>query len=1062
MPAAINYKYADTNSVSVTTGSGADTVNVRATGVTTNLSTSGGLDVVNVGNAGSVQGILGALNVQNPPSHDTINVNDSADATARTVTLSTFTSGGSPWGSITGLAPAAINYKYADTNSVSVTTGSGADTVNVRATGVTTNLSTSGGLDVVNVGNAGSVQGILGALNVQNPPSHDTINVNDSADATARTVTLSTFTSGGSPWGSITGLAPAAINYKYADTNSVSVTTGSGADTVNVRATGVTTNLSTSGGLDVVNVGNAGSVQGILGALNVQNPPSHDTINVNDSADATARTVTLSTFTSGGSPWGSITGLSPAAINYKYADTNSVSVTTGSGADTVNVRATGVTTNLSTSGGLDVVNVGNAGSVQGILGALNVQNPPSHDTINVNDSADATARTVTLSTFTSGGSPWGSITGLAPAAINYKYADTNSVSVTTGSGADTVNVRATGVTTNLSTSGGLDVVNVGNAGSVQGILGALNVQNPPSHDTINVNDSADATARTVTLSTFTSGGSPWGSITGLVPAAINYKYADTNSVSVTTGSGADTVNVRATGVTTNLSTSGGLDVVNVGNAGSVQGILGALNVQNPPSHDTINVNDSADATARTVTLSTFTSGGSPWGSITGLAPAAINYKYADTNSVSVTTGSGADTVNVRATGVTTNLSTSGGLDVVNVGNAGSVQGILGALNVQNPPSHDTINVNDSADATARTVTLSTFTSGGSPWGSITGLAPAAINYKYADTNSVSVTTGSGADTVNVRATGVTTNLSTSGGLDVVNVGNAGSVQGILGALNVQNPPSHDTINVNDSADATARTVTLSTFTSGGSPWGSITGLSPAAINYKYADTNSVSVTTGSGADTVNVRATGVTTNLSTSGGLDVVNVGNAGSVQGILGALNVQNPPSHDTINVNDSADATARTVTLSTFTSGGSPWGSITGLAPAAINYKYADTNSVSVTTGSGADTVNVRATGVTTNLSTSGGLDVVNVGNAGSVQGILGALNVQNPPSHDTINVNDSADATARTVTLSTFTSGGSPWGSITGLCRRRSTTSTPTPAAYPSRRAAAPTRSTCGPPA
>jgi hypothetical protein len=41
-------------------------------------------------------------------------------------------------------------------------------------------------------------------------------------------------------------------------------------------------------------------------------------------------------------------------------------------------------------------------------------------------------------------------------------------------------------------------------------------------------------------------------------------------------------------------------------------------------------------------------------------------------------------------------------------------------------------------------------------------------------------------------------------------------------------------------------------------------------------------------------------------------------------------------------ADATARSVTLDTFTpSGDTPWGSITGLAPASINYEKADTSS-------------------------------------------------------------------------------------------------------------------------
>src|SRR5271166_301009 len=117
------------------------------------------------------------------------------------------------------------------------------------------------------------------------------------------------------------------------------------------------------------------------------------------------------------------------------------------------------------------------------------------------------------------------------------------------------------------------------------------------------------------------------------------------------------------------------------------------------------------------------------------------------------------------------------------------------------------------------------------------------------------------------------------------------------------------------------------------------------------------ITPGYAADTVNVLATGVPTNIS-HGGYDVVNVGYGGSVQGILGTLNLQDPPSYNTIYVNDSADATARTVTLSTYSSGGANWGSITGLAPAAINYKYFDTNSpVNISTFVGRVTWNVSA---------------------------------------------------------------------------------------------------------
>jgi hypothetical protein len=308
------------------------------------------------------------------------------------------------------------------------------------------------------------------------------------------------------------------------------------------------------------------------------------------------------------------------------------------------------------------------------------------------------------------------------------------VTITTGLAADTVNVLATGVTTNLSSGGGNDTVNVGNAGNTQGILSNLIIQNPHGRDTVNVNDSADTTARLVGLST---NGANQGVISGLTPVSfIEYSYAGTSSVNITTGSGNDTVEVFQTGIATNLSTSGGADTINVGNFGNLQGILGAVTIQNPPNFDTINVDDSADTTARTATLSTFVSGGANWGSITGLAPAAINYKFADTSSVSITTGFAADTVNVLATGVTTNLSSHGGADTVNVGNAGSLQGILGVLNIENPPDFTTLNINDSADTAARTARLSTFVSAtGFHWGSITGLAPAAINYKFADTSS---------------------------------------------------------------------------------------------------------------------------------------------------------------------------------------------------------------------------------------------------------------------------------------------------------------------------------------
>jgi hypothetical protein len=237
-----------------------------------------------------------------------------------------------------------------------------------------------------------------------------------------------------------------------------------------------------------------------------------------------------------------------------------------------------------------------------------------------------------------------------------------------------------------------------------------------------------------------------------------------STFTLNTGSGTNTVNIQDTsaGIAIKVIGSGGTDTVNVGNpgsGGSVQGVQAPIYVQNPPAYTTLNVNDAADTTARPIALSSTTVNNQPWGSIIGLAPANIYYAYHDTNAVNITTGKGNDTVNVLATGgnghaggVATNLSSSGGADFVIVGNAASVQGINGTLSIQDPPAHTTLTINDSSDTSTRTATLSTYSSGGYNWGSITGLAPAAINFKYADTSSpVNVATAVGSVTWNVSA-----------------------------------------------------------------------------------------------------------------------------------------------------------------------------------------------------------------------------------------------------------------------------------------------------------------------
>jgi hypothetical protein len=474
---------------------------------------------------------------------------------------------------------------------------------------------------------------------------------------------------------------------------------------------------------------------------------------------------------------------------------------------------------------------------------------------------------------------------------------------------------------------------------------------------------------------------------------------------VSTGSGTNTVNILNTFSPCPVYViSGGADTVNVGNAGSVQGVYGIVQLTNPSNHTTLNVDDSADTAGRAVTFSTLI--GSEWGVILGLAPAAIGYKYADTHSINVTAGTGANYLNVLSTGVTTNLSARGAA-TVNIGDAGSVQGIRGDVNVTNPPNFTTLNIFDVYDTTARTYTLSSFTGPDStPWGKITGLAPATIAYKYADTSRVGIGGSSNGDTVNVQGTGVSTYIEEGGDAATVNIGDAGSVQGILGVLTLENAFYYNKVNVDDSADPTGRTVTLIA--------GRITGLAPAAIWYTNA-TSSLTVYTGHGTNTVNVQGTDVSTWVMNEGGHDTVNVGNQHTLGDINSFLVVDNVSGQSQLNVDDSADSVAHTAYLEA-----NLIPEIVGLAPATI--AYANLSGLNVTTGTAADTVDVYSTYYPTTLSSGGGQDTVYVGYNGVLSYITGALTVTNPPSYTALNIDDSADTGARSATIGS--------GAITGL--------------------------------
>jgi hypothetical protein len=484
----------DIEGLTLTTDAFADTVNVTSTfaGQPDYLNSAGGADTVNIGGTNGLQSIAADVQVNNSPSFTTLNINDGPDGSAHNAVVDISGS----YGYITGLAPANIFWNNSDISSVNITTGSQPDTVSVNRNLRALSFSSTGGLDTVNLGNASTgTQEIGSTITITNPPSFTTVNVNDGPDATARTVTQDTVSIGGFNYGQITGIAPGTILYKYNDTLAVNVTTGTGIDTVNVLRNGATTNLSTTGGGDVVNVGNSlEGVQSIFGNLTMTNPPSFDTINVNDTADTTARTVTHNTVTIAAFPYGQIVGLAPAAIQYRYNDTSAVNLTTGTAADTVNVLASGASLFLNSAGGGDAVNVGNpTNGMQSILGYLNIQNAPSFTQLTLNDSADTVGRVITHTTTVISGVTFGRVTGMAPATIDYNGFDVQyPVTLLGGSGGNTFNVSATTFAPLAINPGtGTDTVTLNNTSSAVTILAST------GFDNVNVNNLGVGTAQAI-------------------------------------------------------------------------------------------------------------------------------------------------------------------------------------------------------------------------------------------------------------------------------------------------------------------------------------------------------------------------------------------------------------------------------------------------------------------------------------------------------------------------------------------------------------------------------------
>jgi hypothetical protein len=175
------------------------------------------------------------------------------------------------------------------------------------------------------------------------------------------------------------------------------------------------------------------------------------------------------------------------------------------------------------------------------------------------------------------------------------------------------------------------------------------------------------------------------------------------------------------------------------------------------------------------------------------------------------------------------------------------------------------------------------------------------------------------------------------------------------------------------------------------------GAGTNAVTFQASFITSISIDTGDLADFVTVQSTSVPTTVTTSATGDAnptVTLGNAGSLQGIMAPVTIGNANALSTVVLDDSADPTGRTVTVSDT--------AVTGLAPAPINYTAADLGALTVNGGTGRNNFTVTDTilNITSVLNTGTGNDTVTV-QAGST------LNVNGQGGNDQFKVTPSADA-------------------------------------------------------
>ncbi len=716
--------------------------------------------------------------------------------------------------------------------------------------------------------------------------------------------------------------------FSYNSTTKVATATETGSDSslvfAQTAASGIEYNLNNTGFVNTwggsgpvpntagvtVNVIEATGTALTLGTPGAPNPVSpFSTFNVNFAISGSPTSSSLviddSTGTLAGTySYNGSTFLAPSNISLSNTATQSGGVTIKGSAfsDTYNALGSksGEAVSFIGNTGSNTVNVGNnpgspgSSTLSNVLSAVSFTDAQTGGTaaVNIYDAGTTTSATGTISF----SSPNELISGLGfgtggSFGFNTGTPGATSLSVNTGSsgggaGGVTTNVISTPstLTTTITGKAVANIDNIGGTapGNLSNVAGAVTVAGGGSTAAINVNDQSTSASETYTITgTAVTRPSTFGGLT----------YSGIGALTLNAGTGTNIINVTSTLNSTTTTLNGG------------SATTGTINVNGTGTGGTLNVN---------------TSGATTSGSTVNVV--------ADSEPVNVTTNGTptADTVNIGAAGGTGNL-----------------PGITGLVTLTGNQPY-ALAINDQGDASAQTYNVNIL-NGGTNTGSLAlGSAAAILSFhplsvvhtgtgftfnggshgniiNFNDLTPSSVTTqinaGAGNDTTTLRGSGVssTVNIDSQGGTNTIVLGKS-TQSGFLGthwflgtSVNVSGTGGTTGLTIDDSNDPAGQTATLSGT--------SVTGLSPASLNFTSAGTTSLAVNGGSGGNAFTVN--GTLANASVNPTVTTLNKG-AGANNSVLvqatsagSALDLTGTGTPDTVDINPSGNTILGTVNI-------------------------------------------------------------------------------------------------------------------------------------------------------